>query len=187
MIRTAKLFSVLFATVIIQASVEEAQETGTIVGNVRDAVSGLGLSGTQNSVNDGVPGALSDLNGRCVIVRVPAGVVSVTTQMIGYATKTVTDISVEPGESVSLDISLTESAVELEEIVITATRERGSQAFVLNERRVSEALIEGIGAAEIATRPASDAADVAQRLTGVTVSEGKYVFCLLYTSDAADE
>ena len=176
MIRTAKLFSVLFATVIIQASVVEAQETGTIVGNVRDAVSGLGLSGTQISVNDGVTGALSDLNGRFVIVRVPAGVVSVTTQMIGYATKTVTDISVEPGESVSLDISLTESAVELEEIVITATRERGSQAFVLNERRVSEALIEGIGAAEIATRPASDAADVAQRMTGVTVSEGKYVF-----------
>ena len=176
MIRTAKLFSVLFATVIIQASVVEAQETGTIVGNVRDAVSGLGLSGTQISVNDGVTGALSDLNGRFVIVRVPAGVVSVTTQMIGYATKTVTDISVEPGESVSLDISLTESAVELEDIVITATRERGSQAFVLNERRVSEALVEGIGAAEIATRPASDAADVAQRMTGVTVSEGKYVF-----------
>ncbi len=106
-------------------------------------------------MNDGVVGALSDLNGRFVIARVPAGVVSVTVQMIGYAAKTVAEITVNPGEVVPLDITLTESAVQLEEIFITATRERGSQAFILDERRTSGALVEGIGAAEIATRPAS--------------------------------
>jgi hypothetical protein len=101
-----------------------AQETGTIVGNIQDATTAQSLSGAQAFVNDGVVGALSDLNGRFVIARVPAGVVSVT--------------------------------VQLEEIFITATRERGSQAFILDERRTSGALVEGIGAAEIATRPARD-------------------------------
>lgn len=174
--RVTRYFPRLLALLALCTTSVVAQETGTIVGTVKDATTAESLSGAQVFVNNGVVGALSDLNGRFVIARVPAAVVSVTAQMIGYGTKTVTEITVNPGEVITLDITLTESAVELEEIVITATRERGSQAFILDERRTSEALVEGIGAAEIAARPASDAADVAQRLTGVTVSEGKYVF-----------
>lgn len=176
MYRFTRRISVLLALCSLGATGAMAQQTGTIVGHVRNVNTAEGLSGAQVFVNDGVVGALSDLNGRFVLARVPTGVVSVTAQMIGYASKTVTEVSVEPGQVVALDITLTESAVELDEIVITATRERGSQAFLLDERRTSDALVEGIGAAEIAARPASDAADVAQRMTGVTVSEGKYVF-----------
>ena len=176
MLRITRRLPVLFALLALCTTSVAAQETGTIVGNIKDATTAASLSGAQVFVNDSVVGALSDLNGRFVIARVPAGVVSVTAQMIGYGTKTVTEIAVGPGEVVPLDITLTESAVELEEIVITATRERGSQAFILDERRTAGALVEGIGAAEISARPASDAADVAQRITGVTVSEGKYVF-----------
>ncbi len=179
MIRSTFRFTALVALVAVAAPGARslsAQQTGTIVGHVLDASTARALSGAQVFVNDGVAGALSDLDGRFVIARVPVGLVSVTAQMIGYGTKTVTEVSVSAGQVVPLDITLTESAVELDEIVITATRERGSQAFLLDERRTSDALIEGLGAAEISARPASDAADVAQRITGVTVSEGKYVF-----------
>lgn len=179
MIRSTFRFAALVALVAVAAPGDRslsAQQTGTIVGHVLDASTARALSGAQVFVNDGVAGALSDLDGRFVIARVPVGLVSVTAQMIGYGTKTVTEVSVRAGQVVPLDITLTESAVELDEIVITATRERGSQAFLLDERRTSDALIEGLGAAEISARPASDAADVAQRITGVTVSEGKYVF-----------
>ena len=182
MIRSTFRFTALVALVALVAVAApgarslSAQQTGTIVGHVLDASTARALSGAQVFVNDGVAGALSDLDGRFVIARVPVGLVSVTAQMIGYGTKTVTEVSVSAGQVVPLDITLTESAVELDEIVITATRERGSQAFLLDERRTSDALIEGLGAAEISARPASDAADVAQRITGVTVSEGKYVF-----------
>jgi hypothetical protein len=176
MYRLIRRLPVLLTLLVLGTTDVSAQQIGTIVGNVKDATTARSLAGAQVFVNDGVVGALSDLNGRFVIARVPAGLVSVTAQMIGYATKTVTEVMVNPGEVVSLDVTLTESAVELEEIVITATRERGSQAFILDERRTSASLVEGIGAAEISARPASDAADVAQRITGVTVSEGKYVF-----------
>lgn len=154
----------------------QAQSTGRILGRIVDAASGRTLSGAQVYVDDGVVGALSDLDGRYVIGRVPLGTVEVTAQLLGYGTKTVTGVLVAADAPTVLDITLAETAVQLEGIVIEATRERGSQAFLLDQRRTSSAMVEAVGSAEIARRPDSDAADVAQRLTGVTVTDGKYVF-----------
>ena len=152
------------------------QDSGRIIGRILDAASGQPLANAQVAVNDGVVGALSDLNGRYVISGVPTGLVRVSVQLIGYAPKTVTDVVVESGVVASLDITLTEAAVELEGITISADRERGSHTFLLDQRRTSLAMVEAVGAQDISRRPDSDAADVAQRLTGVTVAEGKYVF-----------
>ncbi len=166
-----------FALAMFAAAAPVAsQQTGRLIGRVVDASSGRMLSGAQVYVDDGVVGALSDLDGRYVIRGVPVGTVSVTAQILGYATKTVTGVTVDPGTPTVLDITLDESAVQLEGLVIEATRERGSQAFLLDERRNADALVESVGAAEISRRPDSDAADVAKRLTGVTVTDGKYVF-----------
>lgn len=171
----------LFLTLVLLATVVQglhAQEgrTGRIIGRVLDAESGKPLSTVQVYVEDGSRGTLSDLNGRFVIDAVPAGTVSVTAQLIGYGTKTITDVSVGAGEALSVDVTLEATALELDAVVVTAERERSSQVFLLDERRTSTALVEAVGAVEISRRPDSDAADVAQRLTGVTVSDGKYVF-----------
>lgn len=152
------------------------QDTGQIVGRVVDAALARPLSNAQVYVNDGVVGSLTDMDGRYVIGSAPAGTVSVTVQLIGYATKTVTDVVVTPERVTVLDLTVEETAVELEGIVVAAERERDTQVFLLDARRTAPSLIEAVGAVEISRRPDSDAADVAQRLTGVTVSEGKYVF-----------
>lgn len=156
-------------------SVLSAQETGRVIGRVLDAATAAPLSSAQVFIAGGTVGALTDLNGRYVLSGVPQGTVDITVQLIGYGTKTVTGIQVG-SDVVTLDITLEEAAVELEGITISAERERGSQAFLLDSRRTSTSLVEAVGAADISRRPDSDAADVAQRLTGVTVAEGKYVF-----------
>jgi len=168
--------SLLAAAICICTMPLQAQDTGRLIGRVLDATSGQPLSGAQVYVDGGVVGALSDLNGRYVINEVPAGMVDVTAQLLGYGTKTVSGVEVTAGEVNALDITVEETAVEVEGIVVEASRERGSQAFLLDERRTSNAVVEGVGSAEISRRADSDAAEVAQRLTGVTVSEGKYVF-----------
>ncbi|MGD2044639.1 MAG: TonB-dependent receptor [Gemmatimonadota bacterium] len=160
----------------MQALQAQEGETGRVIGRVLDAESAKPLSTVQVYIDDGSIGTLSDLNGRFVIDRVPSGRVSVTAQIIGYGTKTITDLDVEPGQAVNVDITLETSAVELDAVVVTAERERSSQVFLLDERRTSTAMVEAVGAVEISRRPDSDAADVAQRMTGVTVTDGKYVF-----------
>jgi len=175
--RTLRLVSAAMALASFAPSMGVAQDgAARIVGRVLDAGSGKVLPGARVYVGEGAAGALAGVDGRYVIARVRPGTVEVTAQLIGYATKTVTGVVVEAGQVTALDLTLEESSVALEGIVVEASRERGSQAFLLDQRRTAPAMVEAVGAQEISRRPDSDAADVAQRLTGVTVTDGKYVF-----------
>ncbi len=153
-----------------------AQETGRIIGRVLNGTSSGPVSGAVVRLADGSAGTLSDLNGRFILPNVSVGLVSITVESLGYATKTVTDVPVNANQMSALDITIEESALELSGITVSATAEKGSVAAVLNTRRSSSSMVEVVGASEISRRPDSDAADVAQRMAGVTVTDGKYVF-----------
>lgn len=166
---------------LLVSAVPVASQNGTsvsrIIGHVVDAGSGRPLVSAQVYVNDGAGGGtLSDLDGRYVLEHVPSGVVSVTVTLIGYRSKTVTGVEVIEGRATALDLTLESQALLVQGITVSAERERGSQAFLLDARRTSTSLVEAVGSVEIGRRPDSDAAEIAKRLTGVTVSEGKYVF-----------
>ncbi|MEJ2502307.1 MAG: TonB-dependent receptor, partial [Gemmatimonadota bacterium] len=148
---------------------------GRILGKVVDQSTGEAVPNAQVTVVNG-PSTLTDLNGRFIFSTVPAGETEVTVQALGYATKTVTEVVVLENDVVTLDIALETQAIQVEGVRVSAARERGSAAYLLDERRTSDAMVEAVGSQEISRRPDSDAADVAQRMTGVTVAEGKYVF-----------
>ncbi|MGD8322522.1 MAG: carboxypeptidase regulatory-like domain-containing protein, partial [Gemmatimonadota bacterium] len=94
-------------------SAQNGGNAGRIIGRVVDATSAKPLSGVQVYVGDGVTGTLSDLDGRYVLTGVPHGAVAVTAQIIGYATKKITDVSVVAGQVTRLDVALEPSSVEL--------------------------------------------------------------------------
>jgi outer membrane receptor protein involved in Fe transport len=152
------------------------QQTGRVVGQVYDAESGRALQGVQVFVTGTSFGALAGLDGRYIISNVPAGTVSVTAMMIGFASKTVTGVVVPAGGAIRLDITLATAAVELEEITVSATAERGSVSGALNEMRTAVTMLSAISSEEITRSPDSDAAAAIRRVSGVTVQDGKYVF-----------
>ena len=78
----------------------------------------------------------------------------------------------DPAAVPTLRIAKSEN-LEIEGLTVSAEREAGSTASLLDERRTSSAVVEAVGAQEIARRPDSDAAEVAQRMTGVTVTDGR--------------
>ncbi len=175
MIRSLSIVAAL-TIAATSASSLSAQETGRVIGQVLNAVSSAPVSGAQVFIEDTGTGTLTDLNGRFVLQNVPVGTVSVTVQSLGYARKTVTDVAVTANGITPLNISLEETTVDIEGITVSASAERGSVAAVLDARRTSASMLEAVGATEISRRPDSDAADVAKRMTGVTVAEGKFVF-----------
>lgn len=125
------------------AVAQNGGSTSRIIGYVKDADTGRPLVSAQVTVNDGTEGgALTDLDGRYVLDRVPYGTVSVTVTLIGYSTKTVTDVEVVAGRATSLDLTLETQALEVGGITVSAERERGSQAFLLDARRTSTSLVE---------------------------------------------
>lgn len=168
------LIASIASTSPTSAAAQEA--TGRIVGKIVDAASGAPIATAQVSVDGTTLSALSDLNGRFHIGGVPAGMRSIQARLLGYAPKTVTDVVVRSDETTTLDVSLEATAIELEAISITANLEAGATSRLLDEQRMSVAMVDAVGSQEISKSPDSDAAEVAARVSGVTVSEGKYVF-----------
>ncbi len=153
-----------------------AQDTGRIVGRVVEAEQGNPISGAELEVVGAGIRDISALDGRYALQSVPAGPVSIRVRMIGFAPKQVTGILVPAGGTAAQDISLAASAVQLAEIAVTAEAERGSVNQALEEQRNAPNIVNAISGEQIARSPDSDAGAAVQRVSGVTVQEGKYVF-----------
>jgi hypothetical protein len=153
-----------------------AQATGRIIGRIVDAAQGAPVAGAQVEVVDAPIRAVSALDGRYTLAGVAAGPVSVRVRMIGFAPKVVTGIVVEAGQTVAQDVALAAEAVQLAEISVSAESERGTVNRALEEQRNAPNIINAVTAEQIEKSPDSDAGQAVQRVSGVTVQDGKYVF-----------
>ena len=94
--------------------------TGTIRGQVTDAVTMRPLSGVQLSVPGSGRGALANASGQFLILNVPQGTVTVRAEIIGYGTME-QQITVVAGQVAQADFRLSQAALELDAIVVTGT------------------------------------------------------------------
>jgi hypothetical protein len=149
---------------------------GRIVGRVVDADNGRALPGAQVAVRRARVGSLAGVDGRFVIVNAPAGEHTLVVSFLGYGARTVTGVRVPAGRAVNVDVTLESSAVAVEGITISAERERGSVSRALDAQRAATGVTSAITSEQIARSPDGDAAAAIQRVSGVTVQDGKYVF-----------
>jgi hypothetical protein len=150
--------------------------SGRIVGRAVDATTGEALSNVAVSVLGTGAAALSGVDGRFVIVAVPAGSNTLRAENLGYAPKQVTDVRVPAGGVVEQDITLAPQAVQLGAINVTAAAERGSISRALDAQRNATGILNAVTAEQMGRSPDGDAAAALQRVSGVTVQEGKFVF-----------
>ena len=167
-----------FALIVVVTSPLIAQDTprGRIVGRVVNASSGEAIPGAQVTVEGTAISAIADWTGRYALYEIPAGTYAVSVRMIGYQHKTVRDVVVEPGAGRALDVTLIAAAIEVEAIEVTVEMERGSVAQALNEQRNATGIVSAVTAEQISKSPDSDAGQAVQRVSGVTVQDGRYVF-----------
>ena len=147
----ALLFTVLpFAAV--------AGTTGKISGTVRDAAK-QPVIGANIAVVGAPLGAISDAEGRYVIVNVPSGSWTIKASMVGYRTTTVTTVAVSADLTTKIDIALAEEAVEMQEVVVSAKRPVVDVNLTSNRATVTRE--------EIAKLPVQELQDVVNLQAGV--------------------
>jgi hypothetical protein len=153
-------------------------QTGRIVGRILDGSRSAPVFGAVVELVGGASriATNSSIDGRYTLSDVPSGEVSVRVRMIGFGPKMVSGIRVPAGGAVTQDIMLSAEAVQLEELSVTSEAERGSISKALNEQRNATGIVNGITAEQIAKSPDGDAGQAVQRISGVTVQDGKYVF-----------
>src|SRR2546425_3692180 len=113
-------------------------QQGEVTGRVIDKTSGQGLAGAQVSIVGTTIRALTGQDGRYRVVNVPPGQATVRVAFIGYGTAT-QPVTVPPSGSAELNVAISQVAVGLEAIVVTATgdeavREQGTAAHNIDLR-----------------------------------------------------
>ncbi len=155
---------------------QEAPATGRIAGRIIDAESGLGVTGVGVSIVGTTIGAMSGVDGAYSIPRVPSGTVTLLARRIGYGPKTVTGIILPAGGAVEQNITLSSAGIELTAVSVSANAERGSVNAALDAQRTATGIVNAITAEQMAKSPDGDAAKAIQRVSGVTVQDGRSVF-----------
>jgi len=98
------------------APLHAQQPTGTIRGRVTDASTQQPLAGA--TVSFGVHRALSQGDGRYVMTGLTAATDTVRARLIGYA-RAAQGITIGEGDTLTVDLAMTQQAVNLSEIVVT--------------------------------------------------------------------
>ena len=91
-----------------------------VTGRVTNSQTGAAVSAVQVFIAGSGIGALSQQNGRYLLLNVPVGPHTLTAQRIGYGQQSV-EITVEAGGTVVRDFALSEQALGLDEIIVTGT------------------------------------------------------------------
>ena len=107
-------------TVLFAAGSLAAQETGAVTGRVTAAATMEPLGQVQVFIEGTGLGTITDDDGRYRITAVPVGDQLVQARLLGYADASRT-VSVQTGQAASANFELEESAVGLEDIVVTGT------------------------------------------------------------------
>ena len=170
--RTARV-GLLFALLAPAAAL--AQATGRVEGRVVDAGTGQPLAGVAVTVQGTQAGANTGADGRFALVRVPSGTRQLSASLGTYAPQTRT-VDVPAAGIARVEFRLSAETFQLEGITAVSTRRRGGLTQALEQQRTALGVVSNLSAEQISRSPDSDAAAAVQRVTGVTIQDGKYVF-----------
>ncbi|MEZ4414932.1 MAG: SusC/RagA family TonB-linked outer membrane protein [Gemmatimonadota bacterium] len=144
----------------------DAQEMGRVVGRVQAAATARPLSGAQVFIEGLRIGGLTNADGRFLILNVPAGTHTVRVELLGYVSGS-QQITIAAGGTATADFNLSETAIALDEIVVTGT------AAEVRAKEVGNAL-DAVTSRDLELAPVTNPENIiGGRIPGVTVSQAQ--------------
>ena len=128
---TITLFVIGFITTAISQNL-----TQTVRGTILDTDSKLPLIGAQIRLvgSDPLVGAITDVDGKFRLEKIAVGRISLAIQFLGYESITLSDIVVNSGKEVVLNIHMQEGLVKMDEFVVLANQNKGE---LINDMSIS--------------------------------------------------
>jgi hypothetical protein len=164
----------VMSCIMLVAFAASAQKPGKLAGKISDAGNNEPLSGVSITTKSSKQGIASITDGSYALT-LPAGTYTIRYSNTGYKTKEITDVVIRQGETTILDIVLESAPRELTDVVVTASVKREAQSSVYSLQRRSAAASDGISIEAINRTPDNNSGQVLRRVTGVNVSENKFV------------
>jgi iron complex outermembrane receptor protein len=117
---------------------------GFITGTVQEQKTREPLPGANVIIEGTTLGAAADIHGNFFIRSVPAGTYRLRASIIGYLPKSIPSVKVSANDTTQVDFKLTSTAVEIPEVVVTATKkdqsfmETPASISVIGPRRIEQ-------------------------------------------------
>jgi len=106
-----------------------AQDTGRIVGQIVDATSGEPLPGASVGLRDTNRGQATDRDGRFSFERLSPGTYALRASFVSFASRS-QELTVEAGETTTVTLALSPTALDLPDVVVTDSRRPRAAAEV---------------------------------------------------------
>jgi len=120
-------------------------------------------------------GGLTNSDGS-FLLQALAGRYALLVRAMSYSRKRVEDIVIGDGQLLPFSTTLSPEAIQQQEIVVEATAKKNTEASMLATRKKAVALGDAVSSEQMRRSPDKDAGEVLRRVTGLSVSDGKYVF-----------
>src|SRR5690349_17504643 len=167
LLRAAGLVVAPLALGLLSPGVAAAQGTGTVRGRVTDAGQ-RPVTDAQVSVVGTTLGAITNATGEYFIANVPAGARQLRVRRIGF-TALERAVTVTSGSEVRADVTISQSAAQLDQVVVTAF---GQQ----QEQRTLGTAVQTVSGAAVAETQRSNFVNALQgRVAGVEVNSSSGV------------
>ena len=121
-------------------------------------------------------GTTTDLDGKFQFT-VPEGIYNLVFSYIGYQDKIIEEVVAEAGEPVYLEVALSDGAVDLGvDVTIKAKAVNTTENAVMLLRKKSVVIQDNFSSSEMRKYNIGDAAGAMEKVTGTTITDGKYVY-----------
>jgi len=153
--------------------------TAQVRGKVFDAATNESLVGATVYLSGGKQIDFVGLNGEYHLRKIVPGTYTITSQFISYAKQEKVVIITDTVKIIKIDFALKSNESSLNEIVIVAAQDKGSENYARSLEKNSDNVINVISAKNIQLLPDVTIGNVLQRMSGVTVEktssgEGRY-------------
>ncbi|MCK9279475.1 MAG: TonB-dependent receptor [Melioribacteraceae bacterium] len=172
------IFFLLFAVNVF------AGTTGKISGKVTDAKTGEPLIGVNIIIIGTNLGAASDIDGNYFIINIPPGSYELKASLIGYSTIINKEVRVSVDKTTRIDFVLSETSVEMNDIVVTAVKPIVQKDLTSTEAKVSGDQISMLPLEDVQSVVNLQAGVVDGHFRGGRANEVKYLIDGVSVNDA---
>jgi outer membrane cobalamin receptor len=173
----------IIITLVIQCQIFSQTnliKTASIKGKIHDASSGIPVEGVIMSIEPNVAKEIivTDKNGKFVFNNIPVGDYKVTMFIMGYLQHKTIMVSVG-NSNVNLDLTIVPLSVNLNEVIIEQKIDKNLETSSRSREKNADNLVNVISSQAIEKSPDITAANVLQRMSGVSLErtsqgDGRY-------------
>lgn len=156
-------------------SLKVFSQDAKVEGKITDSRTSQPIAGASVNVDNTTKGTISGMDGNFTLSLSSGASHIITVSFVGYQTKEISDITVTPGQIVTLNVVLEIAAKTEEAIIIKTNPRKETVAAMISYQKNTNAVASVISSESIKRSPDKNTGEALKRAPGLSIQEGRYL------------